>query len=115
MKVAIAESLGVHRNAFENFMVKAYGPPIGRRLEPSSAETSQQAAGDLMAAVFAKQQAAGDAAASEIIGIGYLVAAGSAERETEIQTRLNNMGGSSSRVRASLTDILVRKGVRLLA
>lgn len=52
---------------------------------------------------------------SKIVAVGYEVAAGSGERELEIQKRLNNMNAPESRVRASFSEILSREGVSLIA
>lgn len=102
---ALAEGIGIHVKAFERFKVVSLG--THRRLLAAD--------GGQSAEVISRIKSAEAATGSEILGVGYEVASGSVERQMEIQTRLNNMGGPSSRVRASLTDILSNQGVSLIA
>lgn len=102
--VGLAESLGIHRNAFSRFKVVALGDRGARRLE--MVDRSQAAA---------TVQVAEASTGAVIVGVGYEIYTGSPEREVEIQERLNNMGGPASRMRATLVDILTMHGVSLLA
>jgi hypothetical protein len=105
MITALAETIGVHANAFLRFHVASLG-------QPSQATSTRRLQGEKAVEDVNTVEAATN---SKIVGVGYEVAAGSAERETEIANRLNNLDGVSSRARASLTDILDRHGVLVLA
>jgi hypothetical protein len=101
----IETAMNVDSPVFREALMKAFAESIGVRVE------------SVLGFIINRldQPMPNTPAGSLIIGVGFEVAAGSQKREREIQQRLNNIEGPSSRVRSCLVDILDRHGVSLLA